>query len=537
MCFNQKTLDMKTLRDTYPRVSMWYKVKELFEEEHYSVNKINQLTGLHRSTITRYLQMSESEFMAFVGKERIYSKLLDPYYDQVKLLLIKDQGLSASAIEDRLKEKYPDFPAICSKTVYNFVQSVRMKEKLLVPEKSCRDYEQLPAVAYGQEAQVDFGEYWMSNEQDKRQKVYFFALVLSRSRYKYVCFQCTPFTGVTAVQAHEQAFKYIDGIPDKLIYDQDSVFLSDENLGDYLLAHDFRSYRDERHLRVVFCRKSDPESKGKVENVVKYVKKNFLRSRTFHSIDRLNEEAVGWLTRTANGKVHASTRLVPYQEWIIEKEHLHPFTPTQTVPEPTQRAYAVRKDNTISYGGNFYAVPYGTFSTGVKKLYPVEEEGCLMIYDQNKKLIVQHELCREKGQLIRNTSHLRDRTSSLEVLKEEVLLLFPNSSELNTFLDHIHRYKSRYFRDNLIVIRQLIKEYKTQFITPALDYCIRHRLYNANSLKQAAEHQRQLVEMNQQQSAPPQPMKTGPNSTNIDDPQHTPAKSSLDTYEQIMWLP
>ena len=528
---------MKTLRDTYPRVSMWYKIKELFEEEHYSVNKINQLTGLHRNTITRYLQMSETDFMAFVGKHRIYPKLLDSYYDQVKLLLSKDPGLSASAIEDRIKEKYPDFPVICSKTVYNFVQHVRVKEQLFAPEKTCRDYEQLPAVEYGHEAQIDFGESWMSTEHGRRQKVYFFALVLSRSRYKYVYFQCSPFTGATAILAHEKAFEFIDGIPDKLIYDQDSVFLSNENLGDYVLAQDFRSYRDERHLGVVFCRKADPESKGKIENVVRYVKYNFLRSRTFYSIDRLNEEAIGWLTRTANGKIHASTRLIPYQEWCIEKEHLRPFKPSHIVSDPIPEAYTVRKDNTINYAGNFYSVPCGTFNSGIKELFPVEDEGCLMIFDKNKKLIVQHELCQNKGQLVSNTSHRRDRTSSLNVLKEEVLLLFPNSPELNTFLDHIHRYKSRYFRDNLLLIRQLIKEYEAQHITPALGYCINHRLYNANSLKQLAEHQRQLVEMIPKQSTPPEPMKTGPGSYSIDDACHTPAKSSLETYEQIMCLP
>lgn len=268
--------------------------------------------------------------------------------------------------------------------------------------------------------------------------------------------------------------------------------------------------------------------------MVRYVKANFLRSRTFHSIDRLNEEAIGWLKRTANGKIHASTRLIPYQEWCIEKEYLRPFKPSLVVSDPAPAAYTVRKDNTINYGGNFYAVPYGTFSSGVKKLYPVEEESCLMIYDQNKKLIVQHELCREKGQLIRNTSQRRDRTSSLMVLKEEVLSLLPDCPGLNTFLDHIHRYKSRYFRDNLLIIRQLVKEYEAQYITPALDYCINHRLYNANSLKQLTEHQRQVVKMIPKQSVSPEPMNTEPVSYSIDDPRYMPEKSSLDIYEQIM---
>jgi transposase len=52
----------------------------------------------------------------------------------------------------------------------------------------------------------------------------------------------------------------------------------------------FQAFVQAEHFECIFCRKSDPESKGKVENVVKYVKYNFLRGRTFVSIEQLNEE-------------------------------------------------------------------------------------------------------------------------------------------------------------------------------------------------------------------------------------------------------
>ena len=40
-----------------------------------------------------------------------------------------------------------------------------------------------------------------------------------------------PFTSEMAVIAHEKAFEYFHGIPKEIIYDQDAVFLWDENLG------------------------------------------------------------------------------------------------------------------------------------------------------------------------------------------------------------------------------------------------------------------------------------------------------------------
>ena len=48
------------------------------------------------------------------------------------------------------------------------------------------------------------------------------------------------------------------------------------------------------------CRKSDPESKGKIENVMKYVKYNFADSRKFINIDNWNERCLAWLKGTGN---------------------------------------------------------------------------------------------------------------------------------------------------------------------------------------------------------------------------------------------
>lgn len=93
-------------------------------------------------------------------------------------------------------------------------------------------------------------------------------MVLSRSRYKYVFFSDTPFTSYTAIEAHEKAFAFYGGITKEIVYDQDKIFLANENKGDLLLTDVFKNYCRDRAFRLHFCRKADPESKGKVENVV-----------------------------------------------------------------------------------------------------------------------------------------------------------------------------------------------------------------------------------------------------------------------------
>lgn len=184
---------------------------------------------------------------------------------------------------------------------------------------------------------------------------------MSRSRQKFVYFSCTPFTSALAVYAHELAFAYFGGKPRRIIYDQDKVLLVRENLGDLILTRTFRAFVNEQHFQPVFCRPADPESKGKVENVVKYVKRNFLAGRTFNSLEVLNTEVLQWLEKTGNGKIHGTTRLVPAEEFEIERKYLLPYYGEPVPPKDEPKEYHVRKDNTVRYRTNYYSVPSGTY--------------------------------------------------------------------------------------------------------------------------------------------------------------------------------
>ena len=97
------------------------------------------------------------------------------YYEYVKELLTVHPYLSSAQVEDRLKENFSGFPEVHSKTVYNFVQSIReahgiKKEK----EKLPRQYEKLVETEYGHQAQVDFGEYMMQTKESNPEESIFF---------------------------------------------------------------------------------------------------------------------------------------------------------------------------------------------------------------------------------------------------------------------------------------------------------------------------------------------------------------------------
>lgn len=94
-----------------------------------------------------------------------------------------------------------------------------------------------------------------------------------------------PFTTTDTIHCHEMAFEYYGGMPEEIVYDQDNLIAVNGNAGDLILTNAFQSYVNEKKFRVFLCRKADPKSKGKIENVVKY---NFAKHRIFHTIKDWN---------------------------------------------------------------------------------------------------------------------------------------------------------------------------------------------------------------------------------------------------------
>ena len=239
---------------------MYHQIYKM-NREGFSNLKISQELGIDRRTVKFYLTMDESQYEEFIQSQIQRKRELAPYEEFVKSRLELYQETPSAQMHDWLMEHYPDFPGVTPKTVYNFVMWIR--QKYHIPQTcQIREYNAVEELEYGLQAQVDFGEYNMRNGLGKRIKVWFFTMVLSRSRYKYIFFSDVPFTSHTAIVAHEKAFAFYSGIPQEIVYDQDKVFLSNENKGDLLLTSEFKDYCRDRPFRLHFCRKADPESKG-----------------------------------------------------------------------------------------------------------------------------------------------------------------------------------------------------------------------------------------------------------------------------------
>lgn len=388
--------------------------------------------------------------------------------------------MSAAQVQDWLQEKYDGFE-IGESTVRSYVRGLR-EEYNIKKETSPRIYEAIPDPPMGEQVQIDFGHTKQITPDKKEVKLNFIAFVLSNSRYKYKEWLNRPFTTQDVIRAHENAIKWYGGIPNEFVYDQDSLIVVSENGGDLILTKEFQQYKDSRGLNLRVCRKADPESKGRIENVVGFIKHNFAKHRIFHNIDSWNEQGWEWLNRTGNYKIHNTTKKRPVEVFTLEKQHLKPVSQNIDIKNNnnTSISRSVHKDNTICYLSNRYSLPLGTYNkfeqVSVKETIDKE----LVIYIQaTGEIIAKHRIPEGKGNLVKDRNHSRDRTKGIDAFINTVTQQFENKEFAYNFLQLVRGKYPRYIRDQLQMILKEAKKNDSEILSAALNECMKRKLFGA----------------------------------------------------------
>ena len=472
------------------RWKMYYKIQEL-KEMGLNKSQIARHVDLDRRTVGWYYNATPDDVHARNKALKTRCKKLDEYNSIILRWLEDFPDLSSSQVHDWLREENLEL-SVAESTVANYVRRLR-KEYKIPKVKNHRQHEAVEELPMGFQMQVDFGEKSLRDINGKWVKLRVITFVLSHSRYKYMEWLDRPFTTVDVIKAHENAFEYYGGIPKEVVYDQDHLILVSENNGDLILTHEFANYLKKKPFKIYMCRKADPQSKGKVENVVGFVKKNFAHNRTFHNLDKLNEQALQWLDRTGNGKKHNTIKKIPAEVFQEEKKHLQPDQNKIVFNNTHSITRTVRKDNTVVYLGNRYSLPLGTYQHHQDNLVLLREKGetISIIHPETGELLATHPICLEKGKLIKNNNHSRDRSKGIQACADDIITLLGNTGPTKEFVDKLRVLKTRYIRDQLQLIKQTINKVANinpQTIAMAVNYCLTNQLYSATDLCDALRH-------------------------------------------------
>src|SRR5437660_4213629 len=257
------------------------------KQKGWSNVQIAEFTGHHRDTVARVLR----EEVEKKPKTRERTSTVAVFDAQIAEWL--DQNLSVIRMLELARANAEHPYAGKDTAFYDYVRKIRRARKQ-APGNLALRFEGVP----GEFLQIDWGEVRgleLSKEGMEPQTRYFFAARLKYSRYMYVSFQ-TDMQEETLLRCLIACFAEIDGVPWAVVTDnmKTAVLGRDDhhepiwNPAYQKLAVEFKFHPD-------VCAPASGNQKGAVENLVKFVKGNFLAGRTFYDDVDLAEQCRAWL--------------------------------------------------------------------------------------------------------------------------------------------------------------------------------------------------------------------------------------------------
>jgi transposase len=345
-------LNMNYLRDLIHRVRLGE-----------SDRRIARDLGISRTTVRKYRQWADAQgylqpdtplpddatLAAALGTAprppHVVSSV-EPYREVVQRLL--DQGVEMKAIFHRLQDDYGYLGSYTS--VRRYVHKLRPKE----PEAVVRVH-----TAPGEEVQVDFGSvgqlYDPGSGRARRAYVFVATLCYSRHQYAELVFdQKVP----TWIALHRRAFESWGGVPQRVVPDNLKAAVVKVLVHDPVLGEAYRRMAQHYGFVISPTRPYTARHKGKVENGVHYVKRNFMAGQEFVDILVANQRLKTWVQERAGTRKHGTTHQAPLHLFHEYEQSVLLALPDQAFSLREIKQVKVHSDCHVTIDKSYYSVPY-----------------------------------------------------------------------------------------------------------------------------------------------------------------------------------
>ncbi|MFZ0019944.1 MAG: IS21 family transposase [Acetobacteraceae bacterium] len=318
-------------------------------QQGMTVSAIARRTGLHRSTVAKYIARG-IEPPAYGPRSPRPTKL--------------------TPFERYLRERIAAVPELTGSRLCREIRGLGYAGGYTALKDFLRQVRPRPAAGFeirfetpaGRQAQVDFAHFRtvFTDEPGAERIVWLFSLVLGHSRMmwgRFVLHQDMQ----TLLRCHADAFAELGGVPAEILYDRmRTVFHRDDTEGGHIVYNaTLRAFAAHYSYQPKACRPYRAQTKGKVERPYRYVREDFFLGGSFRNLEDLNLQFRAWLDQVANPRTHATTRRVVAEHFAEELPHLQalPAGPFQAVLQLERR---ITRDGMISLHGNLYSVPNAT---------------------------------------------------------------------------------------------------------------------------------------------------------------------------------
>jgi len=356
-------------------------LKHLSRQGH-SIRAIARMTGHSRNTVRKVLASKGAP----VFKSRKRGSKLDPYKGYLKKR-VEDCNLSGVRLLEEIRSMgYHGGSTI----LHDYLVRIRSGR----PGPLTVRFETPP----GEQSQCDWGYCGRYRDESGRlTSIYVFILILGFSRFMYVTFT-TRMHLKALIECHQKAFDYCGGWTRSILYDN----MKQVRIGPGILNPAFADFADHYGFTARTHRPYRPQTKGKVERMVYYVKDNFLNGRQFADLDDLNAQARVWLEQTANGRIHQTTGQRPRD--LLKKENLIPSCSIAHYRWAEREPRVVTSEARVLYQRCHYSVP----AIAVGQNVVVEAQGERIAIRMGDTIIAEHQRAERPGQSVVLDEHARE---------------------------------------------------------------------------------------------------------------------------------
>ena len=134
---------------------------------------------------------------------------------------------------------------------------------------------------------------------------------------------------------HLNAFSFYGGFTDTILYDnmKQVVIARKIKASESRFNEKFMDFAEYFGIVIRLCYPYRPETKGKIENTIKYLRYNFRSGWTIESLSDINIQCCLWLKKV-NAQIHGTTH-----EILLQRPKYEKLNPLSSVP-----AYMTRKE-------------------------------------------------------------------------------------------------------------------------------------------------------------------------------------------------
>jgi transposase len=428
----------------------------------WTERRIAREIRLGRNTVKKYLENPEQG----VCKRSPRPSKLDTFRDLIDQFLEQDPLVKAPVVLQRLQSQGFDGKITI---VRDYLQNVRGKMKHREPFIR---FESPP----GKQMQIDWGHFGhLSYGQDKR-RLYALAVTESYSRLFYV-----EFTHSQKQDALHQsllnAFNYFGGTPQEILVDNMLTAVV-ERQGPLIRFNEaFLDFLRPFKIVPVACNVRSPNEKGKVENVIKYLRYNFWPLRSFTDLNDVQSQLLHWLDTVANIRIHQTTGQSPKDRFAQ--------VALRALPEPlpdcreTCQVF-VHKDFAVRFDANAYSVPPWLIG---KKLTLKADKTTVTIY-HHQKPVATHQKSWRRKQRIEIPSHMEQvKKMKKRLWRDKQIALFSSlGQEARDFLEAL-THANQPIKKNVSRLLGLKDEYGAPSLIQAIKKALLHRAYGAHYIE------------------------------------------------------